>query len=87
MHEASLMASLMRQIESVASAEKAARVVSVAVWLGALSHMSKQHFADHFSRATAGTIAEGARLNMTLSTDIGHADAELIRLDSVEVEK
>ncbi len=87
MHEASLMTSLMRQIESVASAEEATRVVSVAVWLGALSHMSKQHFADHFSRAAAGTIAEGARLNMTLSTDIGHADAELIRLDSVEVEK
>ncbi len=87
MHEASLMTSLMRQIESVASAEEATRVVSVAVWLGALSHMSKQHFADHVSRAAAGTIAEGARLNMTLSTDIGHADAELIRLDSVEVEK
>ncbi len=87
MHEASLMTSLMRRIESVASAEEATRVVSVAVWLGALSHMSKQHFADHFSRAAAGTIAEGARLNMTLSTDIGHADAELIRLDSVEVEK
>lgn len=87
MHEASLMASLMRQIESVAKLEEATQVVSVAVWLGALSHMSEQHFADHFSHAAAGTIADGARLKLTLSTDIGHADAELIRLESVEVEK
>ena len=86
MHEASLMASLMRQIESLAGAEGAARVVSVAVWLGALSHMSEQHFADHFSHAAAGTIAEGARLDVTVSSDIRHADAELIRLESVEVE-
>ena len=86
MHEASLMTSLMRQIESLASAEDAARVVSVAVWLGALSHMSEQHFAEHFSHAAAGTIAEGARLDVTLSNDLGHADAELIRLESVEVE-
>lgn len=86
MHEASLMASLMRQIESVASAEEATHVVSVRVWLGALSHMSEQHFAEHFSRASAGTIAEGARLDITLSTDLRRADAELIRLESVEVE-
>lgn len=86
MHESSLMTGLMRQIESVASAEEAAHVLSVAVWLGALSHMSEQHFAEHFSRASAGTIAEGARLDVNLSTDICHADAELIRLESVEVE-
>jgi hydrogenase nickel incorporation protein HypA/HybF len=86
MHEASLMASLMRQIESVASAEEATHVVSVRVWLGALSHMSEQHFAEHFSLASAGTIVEGARLGITLSTDLRHADAELIRLESVEVE-
>ena len=87
MHEASLMASLMRQIDSVARAEQASQVVSVSVWLGALSHISEQHFAEHFSHAAAGTLAEGARLSVTLSTDIGHADAELIRLESVEVEK
>jgi hydrogenase nickel incorporation protein HypA/HybF len=86
MHESSLMTGLMRQIESVASAEEAAHVLSVAVWLGALSNMSEQHFAEHFSRASAGTIAEGTRLDVNLSTDICHADAELIRLESVEVE-
>lgn len=86
MHEASLMNSLMRQIESVAGEEGAARVVSVSVWLGALSHMSEQHFADHFRRVSAGTIADGARLHVTLSPDIHDANAQLIRLESVEVD-
>ena len=86
MHEASLMTSLMRQIESVATAQRATRVVSIAVWLGALSHMSRQHFADHFSHAAAGTIADGARLDVTVSTELDHDDAESIRLESVEVE-
>ena len=86
MHEASLITSLMRQIESVASAEEASHVVSVAVWLGAMSHMSEQHFSDHFSRAAVGTIAEHARPDVTLSIALCHADAELIRLESVEVE-
>ena len=86
MHEASLMNSLIRQIETVASAESAGRVVSVSVWLGALSHMSEQHFADHFEQASRGTIAEGARLCITLSQDIRDTDAQLIRLESVEVD-
>jgi hydrogenase nickel incorporation protein HypA/HybF len=86
MHEASLMNSLMRQIESIAGEEGAARVVSVSVWLGALSHMSEQHFSEHFSRASAGTIAQGAQLHITLSNDIHDADAQLIRLQSVEVD-
>ena len=86
MHEASLMGGLMQQIEAVARAEGAKRVVSVAVWLGALSHMSEQHFAEHFSQAAAGSIAEGARLDVTLSTNISDTDAQGIRLQSVEVE-
>jgi hydrogenase nickel incorporation protein HypA/HybF len=86
MHEASLMTSLMRQIEAVASQAGAGRVVAISVWLGALSHMSEQHFADHFNRASTGTIAEGARLHVTLSQDIQDANAQLIRLESVEVD-
>jgi hydrogenase nickel incorporation protein HypA/HybF len=86
MHEASLMADLMRQIESVAAAEGAARVVGISVWLGALSHLSEDHFAEHFQQAAAGTIAEGARLDVTVSDDAHDAAAQDIRLQSVEVE-
>lgn len=86
MHEASLMTSLMRRIEAAAAIEGARRVVGVTVRLGALSHMSAEHFADHFERAAGGTIAEGARLEVTVSRDTQSAEAQDIRLESIEVE-
>lgn len=86
MHEASLMTNLMHRIEEIAQAENAQRVVGVSVWLGALSHMSKAHFIEHFEHAALGTIAEGAQLDITVSSDTGHANAQELLLQSVEVE-
>ena len=86
MHEASLMANLIRRIDEIARAQDARRVVGVAVWLGALSHMSEAHFTEHFEHAAAGTIAEGAELEITVSDDTGHANAQDIVLEQVEVE-
>lgn len=86
MHEASLIADLMHRIDEVAQAEGARRVVGVSVWLGALSHMSEAHFVEHFEHAAAGTIAEGARLDIRLSADTGHPNAQSLMLESVEVE-
>ena len=57
MHEHSLMKNLMEKIEQIASEQSAERVVGVKVWLGALSHMSPGHFAEHFEDASAGTLA------------------------------
>lgn len=86
MHEATLMADLMRQIADVAKAERAQRVTGVSVWLGALAHISAEHFAEHFERATAGTLAEGAKLEVAVSDDVQDPDAQDILLESVEVE-
>jgi hydrogenase nickel incorporation protein HypA/HybF len=86
MHEASLMVGLMRRIDEVAKAEGAQRIVGVSIWLGALSHMSAEHFAEHFEQAADGTVAEGARLDVSVSEDTGHARAQDILLKSVEVE-
>jgi hydrogenase nickel incorporation protein HypA/HybF len=86
MHEASLMTSLMNRIKTIAEAENAQRVTSVSVWLGALSHMSEAHFAEHFEHAAAGTIAEAAELDITLSEDTAHANAQDIILEGIEVE-
>jgi len=86
MHESSLMANLLRRIDEVAKTERAKRVVGISVWLGALSHMSVEHVAEHFAQAAAGTIAEGARLDVTVSDDAGHANAQELMLESVDVE-
>lgn len=86
MHEAHLMRDLMAKIAAVAAAEGAARVTRVSVWLGALSHMSEAHFAEHFRDSAAGTLAEGAALDVTMSEDPAHPAAQDILLQSVEVE-
>jgi hydrogenase nickel incorporation protein HypA/HybF len=86
MHEATLMKGLMRRIEDIAREQQARRVTSVSVWLGALSHMSPAHFAEHFDEASAGTIAQGAKLNATASDDVRHANAQDVLLESIEVE-
>ena len=65
MHEASLMAGLMRRIEEIAAAEGARRVIVVSVWLGALSHMSAEHFAEHFEHGSQAPSPKGARLEVT----------------------
>lgn len=86
MHEAFLMRDLLRRIEAVARTEHARRVTGLSVRLGALSHFSPGHFAEHFEAASRGTIAEGARLAVTVCDDIGHADAQGVVIESVEVE-
>jgi hydrogenase nickel incorporation protein HypA/HybF len=86
MHEASLMKDLMRKLDEITANEQAGKIVGISVWLGALSHMSAAHFAEHFEQAAAGTRAEGAKLTLTVSDDLDDAHAQDIRLESVEVE-
>ena len=86
MHEASLMKNLMRQLDELAKAEDAKRITGVSVWLGALSHMSAAHFTEHFEEASAGTIAEGAEIDVTVSDDPKDANAQEILLRSITVD-
>lgn len=86
MHEASLMTGLIRQIEQIARAEQGQRIVGVSVRLGALCHMSAEHFAEHFRHASDNTIARGAELRVTLSEDTQDPNAQDILLEAIEVE-
>ncbi len=86
MHEASLMNSLMNKIKDLAEQEQAKQVTTVRVWLGALSHMSADHFQKHFDQSSKDTIAEGATLNIEVSTDIADTNAQELLLRSIEVE-
>jgi hydrogenase nickel incorporation protein HypA/HybF len=87
MHEFSLMADLLRKIESVAQQEGAIKVSSVKVRLGALCHISPEHFRDHFMRASRGTVAEGAELAIEVARDPADPRAQDIYLESVAVEE
>jgi len=85
MHERALLADLVHEIESVASRERARRVVGVRVRVGPMSHMTPAHFVEHFVEATRGTVAEGARCDVD-AIDPRDPLAQSIFLESVELE-
>lgn len=85
MHEFSLMNDLMRKIEQVAADNQATRVTRVRVWLGALSHITPEHFREHFEDGTRGTVAEGAELEVETSDDETHPEAQQIVLRNLDV--
>jgi hydrogenase nickel incorporation protein HypA/HybF len=87
MHEFSLINDLMWKIDAIAREQGARRVVGVKVRLGALSHISPDHFRDHFEAAATGTIAEAARLDIETLREERDPHAQDILLDSVEVEE
>ncbi len=79
------MNDLIRKIEAVAREQNSSQIIGISVKLGALSHMSASHFRDHFSVASQGTIAEGARLDIKILTDLNDPHAQEIVLESVEI--
>jgi hydrogenase nickel incorporation protein HypA/HybF len=85
MHERALLADLVREIEEVAARERASGVRSVAVRIGPMSHMTPAHFVEHFVDATRGTVAEGARCDVS-TIDPRDPLAQSIVLESVELE-
>lgn len=87
MHEFSLMADLLRKIDSVAQQQEATRVLSVKVLLGALCHISPEHFRDHFISASRGTVAEGAALVLDAASDPADPRAQDVYLESLTLDK
>ena len=87
MHEHSLMKDLMNAIERIGREQNARKVLGVRIRLGALSHISPDHLSEHFVQAAAGTMAEGARLDIIEIPDTSDPNALEIILESVEIEE
>ena len=85
MHELTLLKGLLSKIETIAEENNSDRILGVTVKLGALSHISPDHFREHFDQAVVGTVAEGAKLTVRALTDMSDPDAQQIILESVEV--
>lgn len=85
MHEHSLLKDLLKKIDTIAKENNSDKIVGVKVRLGALSHISDEHFREHFERAVKGTVAENAKLDVVTLTDISDPQAQEIILESVEV--
>ena len=85
MHELTLLKDLFSKIEAIAEENKSDKILGVTVKLGALSHISPDHFRGHFDQAAVGTVAEGAALTILEMTDMSDPHAQEIILESVEV--
>lgn len=86
MHEMSLIRDLLRKINTIAAEQEARRVVGVGVRIGALAHISADHFRDHFVDGVRGSIAEGARLDVEMNEDQADPQAQSIVLTRVDVQ-
>jgi hydrogenase nickel incorporation protein HypA/HybF len=86
MHEMSLMNDLLAKIEQIAKENNSGKVSKVCVTIGALAHISEDHFRDHFTEGTTGTIAEGAELSVAVNEDINDPNARDILLTSIDVQ-
>lgn len=87
MHEHSLLNDLMRKIEQVVRDQNASRATKVTIKLGAFSHISPNHFKEHFDQAKPGTVAENAELEVYASDDQSDPLAQEMILESLEVEQ
>jgi hydrogenase nickel incorporation protein HypA/HybF len=87
MHETALVRDLVHRIEDLARSTGARRVRGAKVWLGALSHLSAEHFREHFAIEARDTLAAGTALAIEVSTDPYDPHAQHIRLESVDFDE
>lgn len=87
MHEYSLINTLVHKISAIALEQHASKVTDVTIKLGALSHISPEHFREHFIHVSRGTVAEGSRLHTEVLTDVTDPHAQEILLESIAVDK
>lgn len=86
MHEFSLMSNLLAKINQIAQDNKAEKVTKVRVVIGAMAHISPEHFEEHFVEGVKGSVAENAQLEVRLNPDQNDPHAGEILLESVDVQ-
>jgi hydrogenase nickel incorporation protein HypA/HybF len=87
MHETALVRDVVRRIEDLAHATGARRVIGVRVWVGALSHLSAEHFREHYAIEAQDSVAASATLSIEVSSDLGHPHAQHVRLESIDLDE
>lgn len=87
MHEEALLRDLVRKVEEIARSHGSARVGRVRLWVGALAHLSEDQARHRWATLTQGTVAEGSRLEIELSSDLADPHATGVVLRSLDAEE
>lgn len=85
MHEMSLLKDLLAKITSIAKERGVEQIISVKIKIGALAHISGEHFREHWQHAIPGHAAENAVLEIIEEHDENAPDAQEIVLVSIKV--
>ncbi len=85
MHEQAMFRDLLRKVTEVAQAEGAPHITRIRLWVGALSHLTAAHLQADWAPMTQGTVAEGAGLEVTVSSDLNDPRAQGVVLMSLDV--
>jgi hydrogenase nickel incorporation protein HypA/HybF len=87
MHEEALLRDLRRKLIEVTQGAEDAPVRRVRVWVGALSHVSAEALRGRWAEVVAGTPAQGARLEVDVSSDPEDPAAQGVRLVELTIEE
>jgi hydrogenase nickel incorporation protein HypA/HybF len=87
MHETALVRDIIHRIEDLAHATGTRRVTGAKIWLGALSHLSADHFREHFAIEARDTCMDGASLDVEVSDNPDDPHAQHIRLLSIDLDE
>jgi hydrogenase nickel incorporation protein HypA/HybF len=75
MHESSLAKQIFEAALASAQSSQANKVVKVSGWLAETERLSAESLQMHFDLHAAGTIAEGAKLDLVISHVLARCDA------------
>jgi hydrogenase nickel incorporation protein HypA/HybF len=87
MHETALVRDVVRRVDELARSAGVRRVTRVTVWLGALSHLSAEHFRTHYAIEARNTPAAAAILEIEVSADPDHPQAQHVRLETIDLDE
>jgi len=87
MHEAAVVRAVVGRMVELSRSAGARRIAGAKLWLGALSHLSAEHFREHFAVEARNTIAAGAALEIEVSDDPNDPHAQDVRLERIDLEE
>jgi hydrogenase nickel incorporation protein HypA/HybF len=85
MHEEALLRDLRRKLVEIARREHVERISRVALWVGALAHVSEETLRTRWDGTVEGTPAEHAGLEIQFSSDLDDPRAQGIVITHVDV--
>jgi hydrogenase nickel incorporation protein HypA/HybF len=85
MHEEAMLRDVVRKAEEVVRESGPGRVTRLRLWVGARSHLAGPELEARWAHAVSGTALSSARVEIEVSRDGTHPNAESIVLRSVDV--